>query len=142
MYGFGTIHGTSIFVQGNAHYPFGSANATGQIYSGSVAVRTAPDMSLSGYTILPAAEVENTLVASAGARPADRDPQDQRIIDSIATMSGSWLASIADVGGYTPMAQNYRAFNVPANPNGDDDGNGYTNIEELLYQYALQVEGR
>jgi len=31
---------------------------------------------------------------------------------------------------------------LPASPNGDDDGDGYTNLEERLHQLAAEVEGR
>ena len=33
-----------------------------------------------------------------------------------------------------------RPFQVPVNPNGDDDGDGYTNIEEILMQMNKRVE--
>jgi hypothetical protein len=37
---------------------------------------------------------------------------------------------------------NRRALTLPANPNGDDNGNGYTNVEEWLHAFAAAVEGR
>ena len=37
--------------------------------------------------------------------------------------------------------KNFRALTVPSNLNADDDGNGYTNLEEWLQSYAETVEG-
>ena len=30
---------------------------------------------------------------------------------------------------------------IPKKPNDDDDGDGYTNLEEWLHRYAAEVEG-
>jgi hypothetical protein len=43
---------------------------------------------------------------------------------------------------FEDLAKNQRALTLPANPNGDDDGDGYTNLEEWLHCMAAQVEGR
>jgi len=37
---------------------------------------------------------------------------------------------------------NRRKLTVPDNPSGDDDGDGYTNLEEWLHGFAAEVEGR
>jgi hypothetical protein len=33
-------------------------------------------------------------------------------------------------------------LSLPSNPSGDDDGDGYTNLEEWLHKMAAEVEGR
>jgi hypothetical protein len=38
------------------------------------------------------------------------------------------------------MQETWREFVVPANANGDDDGDGYTNIEEVIHQMAKALE--
>jgi hypothetical protein len=43
---------------------------------------------------------------------------------------------------FPTLAQNRRTLTLPANPNSDDDGDGYTNLEEWLHCMAAQVEGR
>jgi hypothetical protein len=86
-------------------------------------------------------DVEAWVLSNAGARPADRDPVDERIAHEVATRTGAIITDPGQVGGWPNLAVNTRTFNVPANPNGDDDGNGYTNIEEVLYTMARQVEG-
>ncbi len=43
--------------------------------------------------------------------------------------------------GWTPLAVNARALTLPADEFNDDDGDGYTNLEEWLQLYADSVEG-
>jgi hypothetical protein len=85
--------------------------------------------------------VENWVLANAGARPADRDSVDKRLANEVKSRSGAIIDSTSEVGGWPSLAKNTRTFNV-SNPSGDDDGDGYTNIEEILHQMAAQVEGR
>jgi hypothetical protein len=84
--------------------------------------------------------VENWVLANAGARPADRDSVDKRLANEVKSRSGAIIDSTSEVGGWPSLAKNTRTFNTPSNPNGDDDGDGYTNIEEILHQMAAQVE--
>jgi pectate lyase len=142
IYGFDATPGYTLYNSGDEHYPYQNLYPTGLLYTGSVSIKSSPDFDFSGYAILKTSNVENALLSSTGARPADRDRQDQRILDSINNMNGSWISSPSDVGGYTALAENYLTFDIPPDPNGDDDGDGYTNIEELLHQMATEVEGR
>jgi hypothetical protein len=84
--------------------------------------------------------VEASVLADAGARPADRDSVDKRIIHGVATRTGDIIDSPKEVGGWPNLPENHRTLIIPANPNGDDNGDGYTNIEEVLQQMAAQVE--
>ena len=94
-------------------------------------------------TILPSSDVPAYIVAHGGARPADRDAVDRRIIDDVVNSTGTTaILTEEDVGGFPALAENTRALALPANPNGDDDGDGYTNLEELLYELSACVEGR
>jgi hypothetical protein len=86
--------------------------------------------------------VEAWVLSNAGARPADRDSADKRVTAGVASRTGKVIDSTSQVGGWPNLAKNVRTFNVPANPHGDDDGDGYTNVEEILQQMAAQVEGR
>jgi len=47
-----------------------------------------------------------------------------------------------NAGGWPDLAENYRALTIPNNPNQDDDGDGYTNLEEWLHNFSAVVEGR
>jgi hypothetical protein len=86
--------------------------------------------------------LEEYLLATAGARPANRDPVDQRIINNIRARTGSPVVRPADVGGYPPLAVNQVTHVLPTDPNGDADSDGYTNIEEWLHAKAQEVEGQ
>jgi hypothetical protein len=90
----------------------------------------------------PSSKVEAWVAANAGAHPADRDDVDKRIVNELLSRSGGIINTPGQVGGWPNLKVNTRPFNVPANPNGDDNGNGYTNIEEILHQFAAKVEGR
>ncbi|MEM8896942.1 MAG: malectin domain-containing carbohydrate-binding protein, partial [Bacteroidota bacterium] len=45
-------------------------------------------------------------------------------------------------GGLPKLARNQLRLNIPSNPSGDHDGDGYTNLEEWLHQMAAEVEGK
>jgi len=100
-----------------------------------------PPVVVPGLVVRPAAEVEAWVLANAGARPADRDPVDARVVKSVREQTGSIPASQADVGGWPELEERRRGLTLPANPNGDDDGDGYTNLEEWLHAFAAEVEG-
>ncbi len=95
----------------------------------------------SGYEAMSVNQVKNYVLRNAGARPADRDTVDTRIINDVAQGTGSMIDSQNEVGGWPNLAENYRQLTIPNNPNSDNDGDGYTNLEEWLHQYAAEVEG-
>lgn len=43
------------------------------------------------------------------------------------------------VGGYPNYATTHAMLNIPTNPHGDDNGNGYTNIEEWVYNMPISM---
>ena len=98
-----------------------------------------PAVMVNGLDIKPSKEVREWVLIHAGARPADRDPVDTRIITMVRERKGSIPASQEDVGGWPELTENHRKLSVPENPNGDDDGDGYTNLEEWLHRYADSV---
>jgi len=100
-----------------------------------------PQVVVPGMKIRPAREVRDWVLANAGARPADRDPVDARVVDSVRRRTGAIPKSQEDVGGWPDLAENHRTLTLPGNPNGDDDGDGYTNLEEWLHALAAEVEG-
>ena len=94
-----------------------------------------------GLKIKPAKDVKEWVLAHVGARPADRDPVDERIIENIRTGEGKLpIASQREVGGWPELVENRRELTVPENPYADDDGDGYTNLEEWLHAFAAEVE--
>ncbi|MDP2401335.1 MAG: hypothetical protein Q8M66_05090, partial [Actinomycetota bacterium] len=99
-----------------------------------------------GATILPGVSVKDYVLRNVGARPAYRDSAEIRVIDEVRNGTGFHKNKIAEAGGwpteYNTMTSRSLASLLPANPNADDNGNGYTNIEEVLYNMATEVEGR
>ncbi len=92
--------------------------------------------------IKPVDELESSLLPFVGARPADRDAVDERIVDDVVNRTGSLIDSQNDVGGWPGEQGRRRPLELPDNPNGDDNGDGYTNLENWLHQLSAQVEGR
>jgi hypothetical protein len=109
---------------------------------GPSVVALSPPIWVPGLVAQPNADVEPWVLSNAGARPVDRDAVDLRIVQEVRTKTGRIIDHPSDVGGWPVLAQNNRPLTTPANPNGDDDGDGYTNLEEWLHQMAAEVEGR
>ena len=91
-------------------------------------------------TLTPTEAIEERVLAGAGARPLDRDPVDERVVQEVRDRKGGPVNSPADVGGYPILAENVRTFELPEDPNGDEDGDGYTNLEERLHDLAAPLE--
>ncbi len=100
-----------------------------------------------GLTAKPHGQVQSWVLANAGARPANRDSIENRIIGEVTGNTGSLKNSVASAGGWPVYQQNTRALTLPANPFADTNEGGYTanntytNIEEWLFGYSAQVEG-
>jgi len=61
------------------------------------------------------------------------------VVRDVGEQTGSIIASQEDVGGWPDLAANRRELTLPQNPDGDDDGDGYTNLEEWLHSYSAAV---
>lgn len=61
-------------------------------------------------SVLPASQVQDSVVARAGARPWDRDPVDARIVANVIEGRGEIIDSEGDVGGYPRYAETRQAF--------------------------------
>lgn len=105
-----------------------------------------------GMTTLPTSQnvVREHVLKYAGARPADRDSADTRLISQTRNGTGRIINCVApngtarcerNGGGWPALAENSRALTLPANPN-EVTASGYTNLELWLQQLAAQVEGR
>lgn len=105
-----------------------------------------------GMTTLPTSDnvVREHVLKYAGARPADRDSVDRRIIEQVRARTGRIINCVSpngsarcsrNGGGWPALAENRRALNLPANPN-IVTASGYTNLELWLQRMSAQVEGR
>jgi hypothetical protein len=87
---------------------------------------------------LSSKDVENYVIAHAGARPFDRDEVDNRVINDVKNSTGRIIDSQKDVGSWPVLRQNTRRLKIPLNPHKDNDGDGYTNLEEWLNKLSGQ----
>lgn len=116
-------------------------NAVNDYFTNMGDVRAgSPVVSVSGYTILPSSSVKAFVLANAGARPADRDAVDIRIVSDVTNHTGGRITSQNEVGGWPTLAVNSRALTTPGSPH-TVTGSGYTNLEVWLHGYADAVEG-
>ena len=82
------------------------------------------------YEPIPAADVPEYILKYAGARPAERDAVDRRLIEEFYSGTGKIINSQDEVGGYPVVEPTYRALDVPE-----------TGIEEWLEGFTRQVMG-
>ena len=108
--------------------------------AGTAIRTTTPPVWTSPLGVLPVGEVEAVVLANAGARPRDRDAVDARIVTQVATGSGVIIDRPADVGGWPVLEERQRPLTLPPDPHGDEDGDGYTNLEEWLHGLAAELE--
>jgi hypothetical protein len=100
----------------------------------------APPIAIPGYTVKASHAVRDFVLKHAGARPADRSPTDARVVQLVRERKGKVPGTLDDVGGWPELAENRRELTLPENPSADDDGDGYTNLEEWLHGFAAEVE--
>jgi hypothetical protein len=100
----------------------------------------APPLLPAPLTLVSASELLPRVLADVGARPLDRDPVDARIVEDVRTGAGGIIDVEADVGGFPALAENHETLDLPEAPGADDDGDGYTNLDEWLYARAAAVE--
>ncbi len=110
---------------------------------------------LAGVTALPPASAYEAALLSVGARPAQRDSHELRLISEIkagtpkfalATRDGSVKHTMASAGPVPSYPVNNASWTLPVNPDADDSsagypaGNGYTNLEEWLHGLSRSLE--
>ena len=79
------------------------------------------------------------VLRTAGARPRERDPVDERIVASVRRGDGRIIDSIDQVGGFPAHEPTFRPLTPPQDPHtrGSD---GYTHLEHWLRTFADAVE--
>lgn len=101
-----------------------------------------PPVSVAPLEILDAARVLGHVLRNAGARPADRDAVDRRVVRDVRLGRGRLIESPAEVGGLPATRSTYRRLTPPNDPRFDADRDGYTDVEEWLHCMAQKAEGR
>ena len=108
--------------------------------AGMALVAAAP-VSVTPLTVAPVEGLEPSLLETAGSRPAARDAVDQRVIASIRERAGRIIDAVREVGFPKPEPTRV-ALDLPEDPSGDLDGDGYTNLENWLHALSARAEGR
>lgn len=80
----------------------------GSYTTGPARILAAPAPRVPGLALMPARDVQDSVVRTAGARPWDRDPVDERIIANVIEGRGAIIDSEQQVGGY-PQVEPTRA---------------------------------
>ncbi len=101
-----------------------------------------PPVSVRPLTIVNVRKAKRQVLRTSGARPADRDAVDRRIVSDVRRGQGRLIDSPAQVGGLGDVRPTRRALQLPNRPNGDANDDGYTDLEELLHCMAAKVERR
>jgi len=150
------VNGSHIYLADNttgsvANDPWSLAFVESPVTQSMVAVSSAPTWP-PRLVAAPTANggVLNAVLTRAGARPADRDSADVRIIDSVRNRKGQIINCVVadgsqrcakNAGGWPSAVSRSRYLTLPANPD-QVNSDGYTNLEKWLQQLAAEVEGR
>jgi hypothetical protein len=94
---------------------------------------------------LPSLWVENWVLGGTGKTPATRDALDAGLAEKIRTRTGSFRTDLVLPGaGDDPWqavdSSVTRRLALPVEPDGDSNGDGYTNLEEWLHQLDCGVD--
>jgi hypothetical protein len=81
-------------------------------HSGLTVADTMP-VWVEGIDVLPAGDVLDAVLRHAGARPWDRDPIDERIVQSVRDGTGRVIDSQDDVGGYPDVPMTSQPLDIP-----------------------------
>lgn len=107
-----STNGTPCEVFLNDNLAFDRAGNPVRLTSGVFTAQDSPPTWPSGLHALPASQVEEYILANAGARPWDRDAIDRRIVQQVRDGTGKIPDSEQQVGGYPNPPETRRAFDA------------------------------
>jgi len=85
------------------------------------------------------------VLLTAGARPWERDDVDRRVVNDVILGTGTIINCVSadgserckkNAGGWPYYRGSVRVLTLPTNLHGDDDRDGYTNLEEWLHSFV------
>ncbi len=138
-----TLKPAELFVSGNKvddKFMADQSNVVNNFGKTPLPLAAQSPVDLKPYNILSVESVLDTVTSNAGARPKDRDAVDVRLVADLKAKTGKLISDPADVGGHPKLAENTRKLTPPADPGGDTDKDGYTNLEEWLHSFYKEVQ--
>jgi hypothetical protein len=132
--------GTKIFLADNAPSKSDDPWSAARVDVTFGVMASEPPVPFRRVTWRSADEMQLWVLKNAGARPADRDAVDARVVDDVANRSGRIIDSQDEVGGWPALGTQVRPLSLPEAPNADPDGDGYTNMDDWLHQRSREVE--
>jgi len=151
------LAGSRVYVNDNSAPEYGGTGSSslvqftgGDVISGLLQTVTVPTWN-SGINVRSTANngVYNSVLKNAGARPADRDTVDKRVVKHVQERGGAIINCVAtngterckkSAGGWPYYAQNTRKLTIPSNPS-TKASNGYTNLENWLHSMDQTLQG-
>jgi len=130
------IADTTVDYTGSA--PIGFTVINGDGINPTTGVST-PPVTVAGYQLIASADVAAVVLATAGARPADRDTVDTRIVAEVLARTGSLIAHQSDVGGWPSLAVNTTTHVLPSNET-DILPSGISVLQSWVNDRAAEVE--
>jgi len=139
----------------NRNRKFDGNDVGWRLFEGTISKAEAP-FDVPAGQVEPAGDALARVLERSGAFWWQRDAIDERIVEQVRSQTGRMIADLEEVGGFPSiepitrpadfdtdqdgMADEWeraRGLNVgTADHNGDDDGDGYTNLEEYLSELA------
>jgi hypothetical protein len=99
-----------------------------------------------GQPTILSSQAYSIVLREAGSRPYSRSGTDRRIVREVSLRTGSIKDCIAGcphaVGAWPRSRPQLRVLRTPRNPNGDDNNDGYTNLEGWLRRLARRSRRR
>lgn len=119
-----------VYLSGNSGFENDWLHVRG--YNEGIPTKIDSPLILSNVEILQRNEIESYILKNAGARNWNRNEVDMQAVNCYLNGTGNVIDSVTN-WHLLPIVEH--TLDLPANPNGDNDLDGWTNIQEWLMTY-------
>jgi hypothetical protein len=133
-----TTYSRLVTLTGGDDLPYLMSQSTIPVWNSGLYVRRTADNGVYSWVL-----------GNAGARPADRDSVDKRVVSSVRNRTGQIINCVSsngtsrcskNAGGWPSYAYNHRALTLPSNQS-SIASNGYSNLENWLNTMDKSING-